>query len=47
MTGASAVQKRWTESLGHVFDEIADAEGEPLWLDEVFSHPVVGEGGSS
>lgn len=41
VTGASAVQKRWTESLGHVFAEIADGEGEPLWLDEVFSHRVV------
>lgn len=47
VTGASAVQKRWTESLGHVFAEIADADGEPLWLDEVFSHRVLtpsGEG---
>ncbi|MDB5522315.1 MAG: hypothetical protein JWM58_78 [Rhizobium sp.] len=38
VTGASEVQRRWTASLGHVFDEIADASGEPLWLEEVFSH---------
>lgn len=44
VTGASAVQKRWTESLGHVFAEIADADGAPLWLDEVFRHRVLPPG---
>ena len=44
VTRASDVQRRWTASLGHVFDEIADADGEPLWLDEVFSHRPAGEG---
>ncbi|MBX9457608.1 MAG: L-rhamnose mutarotase [Rhizobium sp.] len=41
VTGASEVQKRWTASLGHVFAEIADANGAPLWLDKVFSHRVI------
>lgn len=41
VTSASEVQRRWTASLGHVFAEIADANGAPLWLDEVFSHRVV------
>lgn len=41
VTGASEVQRRWTASLGHVFEEIADANGAPLWLDEVFSHRVL------
>lgn len=47
VTGASAVQKRWTESLGHVFAEIADADGEPLWLEEVFRHRVVPPAGDA
>ena len=34
--GASAVQRRWTDSLSHLFLTIADDEGEPLWLREVF-----------
>ncbi|MET3927912.1 L-rhamnose mutarotase [Devosia sp. 2618] len=38
VTGASAVQARWTAALRHVFAEIADKNGEPLWLTEVFSH---------
>lgn len=46
-TSASAVQKRWTESLSHVFDEIADAAGEPLWLEEIFRHRVLPEAGGS
>ena len=42
VTAASTVQKRWTESMSHIFADIADADGEPLWLDEVFSHrPLV------
>ena len=40
----SAVQKRRTASLGHVFAEIADGEGEPPWLEEVFSHRVIPAG---
>lgn len=38
VTGASEVQAQWTESLMHLFDEIADAEGEPLWAHRVFRH---------
>ena len=38
ITSASEVQARWTASLSHVFDEIADEAGAPLWLDEVFAH---------
>ncbi|MEV0328756.1 L-rhamnose mutarotase [Micromonospora echinospora] len=38
VTGASAVQRRWTESLAHLFAEIADADGEPLWAYPVFHH---------
>jgi L-rhamnose mutarotase len=41
VAGASAAQKRWTESMSHIFAEIADGDGEPLWLDEIFSHRVV------
>ncbi|MEQ8479733.1 MAG: L-rhamnose mutarotase [Hoeflea sp.] len=37
-TAASAVQARWTASLSHVFEEITDGSGEPLWLDLIFSH---------
>lgn len=44
VTRASAVQKRWTESLGHVFAEVADASGDPFWLTEIFSHQVVPAG---
>lgn len=38
VTGASQVQRRWTESLSHLFDQIADADGEPLWAHRVFRH---------
>ncbi|MCL7458150.1 L-rhamnose mutarotase [Micromonospora echinofusca] len=38
VTGASAVQARWTRSLAHLFAEIADADGEPLWAYPVFHH---------
>lgn len=38
VTTASAVQARWTASLGHVFEEIVDENGEALWLDLVFAH---------
>ncbi|WP_341715833.1 L-rhamnose mutarotase [Micromonospora sp. FIMYZ51] len=38
VTGASAVQARWTASLAHLFAEIADADGEPLWAYPVFHH---------
>lgn len=38
VTAASAIQARWTASLSHVFEEIADDRGEPLWLDLIFSH---------
>lgn len=41
VTGASEVQARWTQSMSHIFADTADADGEPLWLDEVFSHRVV------
>lgn len=40
ITSASDVQARWTASLGHVFDEIVDSSGNPLWLDLVFSHTL-------
>jgi L-rhamnose mutarotase len=40
VTGASEVQARWTASMRHIFADIADADGEPLWLEEVFSHRV-------
>lgn len=39
---ASDVQRRWTASMSDIFLEIGDAEGEPLWLDEVFTHRVGG-----
>lgn len=45
VTGASAVQKRWTESLDHVFADITDGAGEPLWLEEVFRHRVLAPAG--
>lgn len=38
VTAASTVQARWTASLGHIFDEIVDGDGTPLWLDPVFAH---------
>jgi L-rhamnose mutarotase len=47
VTKASAAQKRWTESMSHIFADIADADGEPLWLDEVFSHRVLPAGNPS
>ncbi|WP_420408442.1 L-rhamnose mutarotase [Hoeflea sp.] len=37
VTAASAVQARWTASLSHVFEEIADESGEPLWFEQVFA----------
>jgi len=40
---ASEIQRRWTESLAGVFDEIADAGGGPLWLHQVFAHNIEGE----
>ncbi|AEB44748.1 MULTISPECIES: L-rhamnose mutarotase [Micromonospora] len=39
VTGASPVQARWSASLAHLFAEIADADGEPLWAYPVFHHP--------
>ncbi|MEV5822770.1 L-rhamnose mutarotase [Micromonospora harpali] len=39
VTAASPVQARWTASLAHLFAEIADAGGEPLWAHRVFHHP--------
>jgi L-rhamnose mutarotase len=39
VTQASAVQARWTRSLAHLFAEVADADGEPLWAYPVFRHP--------
>lgn len=45
VTGASDIQKRWTHSMSHIFAETDDGEGQPLWLDEVFSHRVTDEGG--
>ena len=44
VTGASAVQRRWTESMNHIFDEIADPHGEPLWLEEIFDFRVLPAG---
>ncbi|MDP1730430.1 MAG: L-rhamnose mutarotase [Devosia sp.] len=41
VTGLSAVQARWTASLDQVFDTIATTDGEPLWLEEVFSHALL------
>jgi L-rhamnose mutarotase len=38
ISAASAIQAKWTASMSHVFDEIADANGDPLWLDLVFDH---------
>ena len=45
VTAASQVQAKWTAALGHVFSEIVDASGEPLWLREVFRHRL-GEDGA-
>ncbi|WP_343450729.1 L-rhamnose mutarotase [Micromonospora oryzae] len=39
VTAASPVQARWTASLAHLFAEIAEADGEPLWAHQVFHHP--------
>jgi L-rhamnose mutarotase len=44
VTGASAVQKAWTDSIRHIFVDMADADGAPLWLEEVFSHRVLPAG---
>jgi L-rhamnose mutarotase len=44
VTGASEIQARWTASMSHIFLDIADENGEPLWLEEVFSHNVVSAG---
>ena len=38
ISAASAIQRKWTTSMAHIFDEIADDNGEPLWLDPVFEH---------
>jgi L-rhamnose mutarotase len=38
IAGASEIQARWTASLSHVFEQIADEAGEPLWLDLIFEH---------
>jgi L-rhamnose mutarotase len=38
VTGRSPVQERWSRSLAHLFAEIADADGEPLWGRPVFHH---------
>lgn len=38
VTAASALQARWTASLEHCFEEIADEKGAPLWLDLLFAH---------
>jgi len=38
VTATSPVQARWTASLAHLFAEIADADGEPLWAELVFRH---------
>ena len=43
VTAASDVQARWTGSLGHIFEQIVDATGNPLWLKEVFSHEIGGQ----
>ena len=31
------VQQRWSESLADLFVSTSDYQGEPLWMDEVFS----------
>ena len=46
VTGASEVQARWTASMSDLFDEIADADSQPLWLTRVFSHRT-GDGAGS
>jgi L-rhamnose mutarotase len=33
---ASEIQGRWTASLNGIFESVADDQGEPLWLKEVF-----------
>ncbi|MCY0148632.1 L-rhamnose mutarotase [Hoeflea sp. G2-23] len=38
VTATSEVQSRWTASLAHVFEQISDEDGTPLWLDLVFAH---------
>ncbi|MFY1701913.1 L-rhamnose mutarotase [Micromonospora sp. WMMA1923] len=38
VTGDAEVQARWTASLAHLFAEIADADGAPLWAYPVFHH---------
>lgn len=40
ITAASDVQQRWTAALADVFEAIADANGQSLWLTEVFAHRV-------
>jgi L-rhamnose mutarotase len=35
LLSASDVQRRWTESLTHLFEKIDD-NGQPLWLGQVF-----------
>lgn len=43
-TAASEIQRRWTASLADVFAVTADADGQPLWLHEVFDHNAEGGG---
>lgn len=38
VTAASALQARWTASLVPFFEEIAEENGDPLWLDLIFAH---------
>lgn len=40
VTSASAIQRRWTDSMSHMFLDVADKTGEPMWLEEVFCHRV-------
>ncbi|MBB4053641.1 L-rhamnose mutarotase [Devosia subaequoris] len=37
-TAASPIQARWTAYMGHVFAQTEAADGQPLWLNEVFSY---------
>ncbi len=38
VTEGSSVQEQWTRSLAHLFAQIADADGAPLWAYPVFHH---------
>jgi L-rhamnose mutarotase len=33
---ASDIQRRWTASFSDIFESVADPQGEPFWLEEVF-----------